>query len=76
MSYLILYILVSSPLTFDLTFFSLKRPETVGTQFRSSLNKLMDILMSKDPSYVRCIKPNDVKMAGLCVNFIILLFHS
>ncbi|XP_039257416.2 unconventional myosin-Ic-like isoform X2 [Styela clava] len=39
----------------------LKRPETVGTQFRSSLNKLMEILMSKEPSYVRCIKPNDTK---------------
>ncbi|XP_078484036.1 unconventional myosin-Ic isoform X1 [Ciona intestinalis] len=41
----------------------LKRPETVGSQFRTSLNRLMDILMSKEPSYVRCIKPNDAKMA-------------
>nr|CAB3264155.1 unconventional myosin-Ic-like [Phallusia mammillata] len=41
----------------------LKRPETVGSQFRTSLNKLMDILMSKEPSYVRCIKPNDAKMS-------------
>ncbi|XP_076801884.1 unconventional myosin-Ic-like isoform X1 [Clavelina lepadiformis] len=41
----------------------LKRPDTVGTQFRSSLAKLMEILMSKEPSYVRCIKPNDSKMA-------------
>lgn len=40
---------------------SLKRPETVGSQFRSSLGKLMVILMSKEPSYVRCIKPNDIK---------------
>lgn len=24
----------------------------------------MEILMSKDPSYVRCIKPNDAKQAG------------
>jgi len=38
-----------------------KRPETVGTQFRTSLNHLMQILMSKEPSYVRCIKPNDIK---------------
>uniref|UniRef100_H2YMX0 Myosin motor domain-containing protein n=1 Tax=Ciona savignyi TaxID=51511 RepID=H2YMX0_CIOSA len=41
----------------------LKRPETVGSQFRTSLNRLMDILMSKEPSYVRCIKPNDAKMS-------------
>ena len=48
-------------------FFRLKRPETVGTQFRTSVNKLMEILMSKDPSYVRCIKPNDAKMPGAVV---------
>ncbi|XP_062873464.1 myosin Ic, paralog b isoform X3 [Trichomycterus rosablanca] len=41
-----------------------KRPETTATQFKSSLAKLMEILMSKDPSYVRCIKPNDAKQAG------------
>uniref|UniRef100_A0A671N9V7 Unconventional myosin-Ic n=1 Tax=Sinocyclocheilus anshuiensis TaxID=1608454 RepID=A0A671N9V7_9TELE len=28
------------------------------------LAKLMEILMSKEPSYVRCIKPNDAKQAG------------
>lgn len=26
--------------------------------------KLMEILMSKEPSYVRCIKPNDAKQPG------------
>ncbi|XP_012684324.1 myosin Ic, paralog b isoform X2 [Clupea harengus] len=41
-----------------------KRPETAATQFKTSLAKLMEILMSKDPSYVRCIKPNDAKQAG------------
>ncbi|TSN57786.1 Unconventional myosin-Ic [Bagarius yarrelli] len=41
-----------------------KRPETTATQFKSSLAKLMEILMSKEPSYVRCIKPNDAKQAG------------
>ncbi|KAF5900598.1 unconventional myosin-Ic isoform X2, partial [Clarias magur] len=41
-----------------------KRPETTATQFKTSLAKLMDILMSKEPSYVRCIKPNDAKQAG------------
>ncbi|CAG6007766.1 unnamed protein product [Menidia menidia] len=41
-----------------------KRPETAATQFKASLAKLMEILMSKEPSYVRCIKPNDSKQAG------------
>ncbi|XP_060124405.1 unconventional myosin-Ic isoform X2 [Zootoca vivipara] len=41
-----------------------KRPETAVTQFKNSLAKLMEILMSKDPSYIRCIKPNDAKQAG------------
>ncbi|XP_072909096.1 LOW QUALITY PROTEIN: unconventional myosin-Ic-like [Hemitrygon akajei] len=41
-----------------------KRPETAATQFKNSLAKLMEILMSKDPSYVRCIKPNDAKQSG------------
>lgn len=40
-----------------------KRPETAATQFKNSLSKLMEILMSKEPSYVRCIKPNDAKQA-------------
>uniref|UniRef100_S4R8X9 Myosin IHb n=1 Tax=Petromyzon marinus TaxID=7757 RepID=S4R8X9_PETMA len=40
-----------------------KWPGTIGAQFKSSLGKLMEILMSKDPSYVRCIKPNNEKQA-------------
>ncbi|KAM6422890.1 unconventional myosin-Ih isoform 1-T1 [Liasis olivaceus] len=35
-----------------------RRPETVATQFKTSLSSLIDILMSKEPSYIRCIKPN------------------
>nr|XP_020454378.1 unconventional myosin-Ic-like isoform X2 [Monopterus albus] len=41
-----------------------KRPEMAATQFKNSLMKLMEILMSKEPSYVRCIKPNDTKQPG------------
>uniref|UniRef100_A0AAR2JZ79 Myosin motor domain-containing protein n=1 Tax=Pygocentrus nattereri TaxID=42514 RepID=A0AAR2JZ79_PYGNA len=41
-----------------------RRPETAATQFKLSLAKLMDILMSKQPSYIRCIKPNDAKQPG------------
>ncbi|KAF2981535.1 hypothetical protein EK904_007222 [Melospiza melodia maxima] len=40
-----------------------KRPETAATQFKNSLSKLMEILMSKEPSYIRCMKPNDAKQA-------------
>ncbi|KAF5286700.1 hypothetical protein FQA39_LY16183 [Lamprigera yunnana] len=43
----------------------MKRPETAITQFRISLNHLMEILMDKEPSYIRCIKSNDTKEAGI-----------
>lgn len=38
-----------------------KRPVTAGTQFKSSLASLMDILFSCDAHYIRCIKPNETK---------------
>lgn len=38
-----------------------KRPDTAATQFKISLGELMTILMTKEPSYIRCIKPNDDK---------------
>uniref|UniRef100_A0A8C1MU71 Unconventional myosin-Ic-like n=1 Tax=Cyprinus carpio TaxID=7962 RepID=A0A8C1MU71_CYPCA len=41
-----------------------RRPETAATEFKLSLAKLMEILMSKEPLYVRCIKPNDAKQPG------------
>lgn len=40
---------------------SKKRPDTAITQFKNSLNKLMEILVSKEPSYIRCIKPNEIQ---------------
>ncbi|XP_034942192.1 unconventional myosin IC isoform X2 [Chelonus insularis] len=46
----------------DLT--SKKRPDTAITQFKNSLNNLVDILMGKEPSYIRCIKPNDFKLSS------------
>ncbi|CAD7080323.1 unnamed protein product [Hermetia illucens] len=42
-----------------------KRPDTAVTQFRNSLNNLMDILMCKEPSYIRCIKPNDIQSPNI-----------
>ncbi|NXB24074.1 MYO1A protein, partial [Rhagologus leucostigma] len=42
---------------------SLKLPPTAGFQFKSSVAKLMKNLYSKNPNYIRCIKPNDTKSA-------------
>jgi myosin-1 len=38
-----------------------KRPQTAGTLFKNSMLALMKTLQSKEPYYVRCIKPNDAK---------------
>lgn len=43
---------------------SLKRPPTAGTQFKNSVAILMKNLYSKNPNYIRCIKPNDQKQQG------------
>lgn len=43
---------------------SKKRPDTAITQFKNSLNNLMNILRDKEPSYIRCIKPNEFKRPG------------
>ena len=43
---------------------SKKRPDTAGSQFKTSLARLVEILMSKEPSYIRCIKPNETKQAA------------
>ncbi|XP_069790723.1 unconventional myosin-Ib isoform X1 [Narcine bancroftii] len=40
---------------------SLKRPPTAGSQFRASVATLMKNLLTKNPNYIRCIKPNDQK---------------
>ncbi|CAF0979976.1 unnamed protein product [Rotaria sordida] len=38
-----------------------RRPLTAGTIFRNSMISLSNLLSSKQPFYVRCIKPNDEK---------------
>ncbi|KOC66671.1 Myosin-IA [Habropoda laboriosa] len=38
-----------------------KRPLTAGALFRSSMIALVKNLTSKEPYYVRCIKPNEIK---------------
>ncbi|KAM6189048.1 unconventional myosin-Ia [Sarcoramphus papa] len=44
---------------------SLKLPPTAGFQFKASVATLMKNLYSKDPNYIRCIKPNETKTAML-----------
>ncbi|KAM8865234.1 unconventional myosin-Ih [Synchiropus picturatus] len=43
---------------------SKRRPETVATQFKSSLLKLTEILMAKEAWYIRCLKSNESKQPG------------
>ncbi|XP_027451585.1 unconventional myosin-Ia isoform X1 [Zalophus californianus] len=43
---------------------SLKRPPTAGAQFKSSVAILMKNLYSKNPNYIRCIKPNEHQQQG------------
>jgi len=38
-----------------------KRPLTAGTNFKVSITELVDNLLRKEPYYVRCIKPNELK---------------
>ncbi|XP_069826499.1 unconventional myosin-Ia isoform X2 [Dendropsophus ebraccatus] len=44
---------------------SLKRPPTVGFQFKGSVSTLMKNLYAKNPNYIRCLKPNGTKKASL-----------
>ncbi|XP_057588206.1 unconventional myosin-Ig isoform X2 [Hippopotamus amphibius kiboko] len=41
-----------------------KRPLTAGTLFKNSMVALVENLASKEPFYVRCIKPNEEKVAA------------
>ncbi|XP_072556307.1 unconventional myosin-Ib-like isoform X4 [Paramormyrops kingsleyae] len=44
---------------------NLKRPPTAGFQFRASVGTLMKNLLTKNPNYIRCIKPNDKKASHI-----------
>lgn len=50
----------------------LPSPPQAGTQFKTSLGDLMTILMSKEPSYIRCIKPNDHKQPSEGTSYILM----
>ncbi|XP_070770123.1 unconventional myosin-Ib isoform X4 [Enoplosus armatus] len=44
---------------------NLKRPPTAGFQFKASVGTLMKNLQTKNPNYIRCIKPNDKKASHI-----------
>ncbi|XP_041120568.1 unconventional myosin-Ib-like isoform X2 [Polyodon spathula] len=44
---------------------NLKRPPTAGSQFKASVATLMKNLQTKNPNYIRCIKPNDQKASHI-----------
>uniref|UniRef100_A0A671V1A6 Unconventional myosin-Ib n=1 Tax=Sparus aurata TaxID=8175 RepID=A0A671V1A6_SPAAU len=44
---------------------NLKRPPTAGSQFKASVGTLMRNLQTKNPNYIRCIKPNDKKASHI-----------
>ena len=46
-----------------------KRSPTLSAQFRRSLDVLMKMLLSCEPSFVRCIKPNDLKKPTVNASF-------
>eukprot|EP00730_Choanoeca_flexa_P005620 TRINITY_DN11985_c2_g3_i1.p1 TRINITY_DN11985_c2_g3~~TRINITY_DN11985_c2_g3_i1.p1 ORF type:complete len:1067 (+),score=311.13 TRINITY_DN11985_c2_g3_i1:157-3201(+) len=41
-----------------------KRPVTAGKSFRTSMKALVEQLEKKEPFYVRCIKPNEIKSSS------------
>ncbi|XP_037831922.1 unconventional myosin-Ib isoform X4 [Kryptolebias marmoratus] len=44
---------------------NLKRPPTAGFQFKASVGTLMSNLQTKNPNYIRCVKPNDKKASHI-----------
>jgi len=38
-----------------------KKQKSIASQFRTSLNTLMDTLEFTSPYYIKCIKPNHLK---------------
>lgn len=46
----------------DVKMMESKKPTTMGFKMKGQCAALVDALMSCNPHYVRCLKPNDVKV--------------
>ena len=45
----------------------------IGSQYLAQLTSLMDLINTTEPSFIRCIKPNDCKTAFKFVNSKVLI---
>jgi len=55
-----------------------KRSQTLGSQFKKSLELLMKTLGACQPFFVRCVKPNEFKRPLVsvdCTSFALFLVH-
>ena len=48
-----------------------KKTTTVATEFRSSLNELMNSLRNTTPHFIRCIKPNQQKQTKFDSSYVL-----
>lgn len=44
---------------------NVKRPHTIGTQFKIAIDALVKTTSNRQPHYIRCIKPNELKQSRL-----------
>jgi myosin VIIa len=58
--------------SFESGFDTMKKPITLSLQFRNSLESLMRTLLACEPSFVRCIKPNDFQRPNVSIESVLL----
>ena len=46
--------------------------KTVCSYFKDQLNNLINMLMTTEPSFIRCIVPNNIKKPGLVDPFLVM----